>query len=77
MCHSSVLLTSVCADTPLLLAVTHHLDKVVELMIQKGVDCNQANVLQETPLARNMASVTQVRGTCTAPVPTPVHACIF
>mmetsp|Transcript_10967 Transcript_10967/g.23667 ORF Transcript_10967/g.23667 Transcript_10967/m.23667 type:complete len:805 (+) Transcript_10967:102-2516(+) len=45
-------------DTPLLLAIGAHADLVVAELIKKGQDVNAPNLQGETPLARNLASVT-------------------
>lgn len=46
-------------DTPLMLAVTNHLDLVVKVMLDKGVNCNVTNAQQESALARNLNTVTE------------------
>ncbi|PNH11118.1 Ankyrin-1 [Tetrabaena socialis] len=45
-------------DTPLMLAIQGHQERVVRAMLQKGLSPNEANVRGELPLARVMASAT-------------------
>ncbi len=49
-----------CADTPLMLAIKFHQDKVVDFLLERGVSCNEPNKHMEYPLARNMENVTHV-----------------
>ncbi|PNH07632.1 Serine/threonine-protein phosphatase 6 regulatory ankyrin repeat subunit C [Tetrabaena socialis] len=47
-------------DTPLMLAIQGHQERVVRAMLQKGLSPNEANVRGELPLARVMASATAI-----------------